>query len=72
MNKNKNNIIISVLIFGIFVAIVFYFIFRDNNYQEIYLIFKNSKKIYLIIAILCMVSFSISEALILKRALKLC
>ncbi len=73
---NKNNIIkkgiISVLIFVIFVAIVFYFIFRDNNYQEIYLILKNSKKIYLIIAILCMASFSISEALILKRALKLC
>ena len=55
----RNNIIkkgiISILIFIIFVAIVFYFIFRNNDYQEIYLIFKNSKKIYLLIAIVCLV-----------------
>ena len=73
---NKDNIIkkgiISILIFIIFVAIVFYFIFRNNNYQEIYLIFKNSKKIYLVIAVLCMACFSISEALNLKKALNLC
>lgn len=73
--RDKDNIlkksIISALVFVLFVAIVFYFIFRENSYREIYKIFQSSKKIYLLIGILCMAMFSICESLNLKRTLKL-
>ncbi|MBQ8472262.1 MAG: flippase-like domain-containing protein [Bacilli bacterium] len=63
--------LISIVFFTIFVSVVFYFIFKENNLLEIINIFKNSNKIYLIIAIICMSLFSVCEALNLKTAFTL-
>ena len=74
MKKNDNIIkksFISCIIFVFIVVVVFYFIFKDNNYREMYRIFIASNKFYLLIAILCMATFSICEALNLKNALNL-
>jgi len=74
MNENDNIIkksFISTILFIVIVLIVFYFIFRDNNYKEVYNILINSNKLYLLIGILCMSSFSICEALNIKTALNL-
>ena len=66
----KKNLI-SSLVFILFVTIAFYFIFRENDIKEIIVIIKNSKQIYLLIAVFCMALFSIFEASNLKILLKL-
>ena len=75
MEKDDNILkrsLISALIFILFVVIVFYFIFRKNDIRVIFHILKNTKKLYLLVAIFCMACFSICEAINLKRTLKLC
>ena len=73
--KNENDILkrsfISTLIFIFIVLVVFYFIFKDNNYKEVYQIFLGTNKFYLLLAIICMSFFSVCEALNLKTALNL-
>lgn len=74
--KNKeNNILkkslISSAVFLFLVLVVFYFIFRENNYRDVYAITKNAKRGYLLVAILCMSCFSLCEAINLKIAFKL-
>ena len=75
MKTSDNNIVkksfISSIIFIFIVIVVFYFIFKDNNYHEVYKILKNANKFYLLIALLCMSSFSICEALNIRTSLKL-
>ena len=74
-DSSNDNIIkrslISSIAFIILVVIVFYFIFRDNNYREVYGIYKDSKRAYLLVAVFCMSSFSICEAINLKISLNL-
>lgn len=73
--KSNNNIIkrsiISIIIFILFVILVFYFIFKENDLRKLYIILKSSQKIYLLLAFFCMACFSICEALNLKTTLKL-
>lgn len=73
--KDSNNIIkrslISSILFIIIVIIVFYFIFRDNNYREVYGIYKNATRSYLLFGLLAMACFSVCEALNLKTSLTL-
>ncbi len=74
MNKNDNILkrsFISTILFLIIVIIVFYFIFRDNNYKEVYRIVLDTNKLYLFVALFCMSCFSICEALNMQTALKL-
>ena len=72
-NNNDNNILrnsfISSLIFILIVSVVFYFIFKDNDYKEVQFLFLNANRWYLLLAFLCMASFSICEALNLKTSL---
>ncbi len=72
---NKNNIIkksiISSLIFILFVTVIFIYIFQKIEFKTVLEIFKNSNKLYLFLAFLCMFCFSIGEALNIKRTLKL-
>ena len=74
MDKSDNIIkksFISAILFTVIVIIVFYFIFKDNSYKEIYSSVIDANKLFLIIAILCMSAFSICEALNIKTALNL-
>jgi hypothetical protein len=64
----KKNII-SSLVFTILVIIVFYFIFKKNNFYKVLTIFQNSNKLYLVIAVLCMACFSLCEAINLRQTL---
>lgn len=72
---NNNNVLkrsfISTIIFIVIVLIVFYFIFKNNDYREVLNILKYSNKIYLVIAILAMASFSFCEGLTLKTLFQL-
>jgi len=73
-NKNENLVkksFISTIIFVFIVIIVFYFIFKENNYKEIYHILNNSNKLYLLLALICMSFFSVFEALNIRTALRL-
>ncbi len=74
-NENKENNVfkkslISSLLFIFLVIVVFYFIFKENNYKEVQKILFDAKKGFLLIAILCMSSFSLCEAFILRTSLK--
>ena len=72
--KNENVVkksFISSIIFVLIVIIVFYFIFKENNYQEIYFILRQSNKLYLLMALLCMACFSVFEAINIKIILNL-
>ena len=72
-NKKDDNIIkksfISSILFVVLVMVVFYFIFKDNNYKEVQHMFLTADRRYIILAIICMSCFSICEALILKTGL---
>ncbi len=74
-NSQKDNILrrsmISSIIFVVIVLVVFYFVFKDNNYREVYSILKMSNKFYLFLAIFCMACFSVCEALNIYSSLKL-
>ena len=73
--ENDDNILrksfISGIIFLLIVIIVFYFIFKDNSYKDVYGFILHSKKGYLLLAFVCMAFFSIMEASNLKTALTL-
>ena len=74
MNDNDNIIkksFISAILFTVIVVIVFYFIFKDNSYKEVYHSVLDANKLYLLVALLCMSTFSICEALNIKTALNL-
>lgn len=69
-----NNILkkslLSSMFFVILVVIVFYFVFKDLAFKDVLILFKNSNKLYLIIAVLCMASYSFLEGVNVKIILK--
>ena len=73
--EKENNILrkslISSIIFLVIVLVVFYFIFKETNYRDVYDLTKSAKRAYLILAFFCMTCFSVCEAINLKIAFKL-
>lgn len=68
-----NNILkkslLSSVFFVILVVIVFYFVFKDLAFRDVLIIFKNSNKLYLILALICMSCYSLLEGLNVKIVL---
>ena len=68
-NVLKKSLLSSVF-FVILVIIVFYFVFKDLAFKDVLILFKNSNKLYLILAIFCMAGFNFLEGLNIKIILK--
>lgn len=71
MNTRIKKGIINAIIFIFFVVITFYIIFKDNDIFQIIDIIKNVNIIFVLIAILCMFCFILSEGINISRTLKL-
>lgn len=71
MNTNIKKVIINTSIFIFFVTVTFYIIFKDNDIGEILQIIKNIDIKFIILAILCMTIFILSEGINIIRTLKL-
>lgn len=71
MNTKIKKGIINTIIFLFFVILTFYIILKDNSIMEIIQIVKQVDKKFVIIAILCMFCFVLSEGINIARTLKL-
>lgn len=70
MDKLKN-IKRNFVIFILLIIITFYILLKDKNLSEIFGLLLNVKKEYIVIAIICMVIFSLCEAINIGRTLKI-
>lgn len=71
MNTKFKKGIINTVIFLFFIILTFYIIFKDDNIGEIFEIIKSVNIKFVIIAILCMCCFILSEGINIARTLKL-
>lgn len=70
MDKLKN-IKRNFVIFILLIIITFYILLKDKNLSEIFGLLLKVKKEYIVIAIICMVIFSLCEAINIGRTLKI-
>ena len=68
--KKTKRMIRNLLIFILLIILTFYIILRDQSITEIFSIFQNVKKQYILIAALCMCIYIICEAINIGRTLK--
>lgn len=71
MNTKIKKGIFSAVLFVVLVTLTFYIIFKDNSIVQIFEIIKNVDIKFIILAILCMSVFVISEGVNIARTLKL-
>ncbi len=69
MKKTKRTIR-NLLIFILLIILTFYIILKEQNITEIFSVFQNAKKQYILIASLCMCIYIICEAINIGRTLK--
>lgn len=70
MDKLKN-IKRNFAIFILLIVITFYILLKDKNLSEIFGLLLDVKKEYILIAVICMVIFSLCEAINIGRTLKI-
>lgn len=63
--------IINGLIFIFFIVLTFYIIFKDNNLEDILQVLKTADTKFVLLAVLCMCWFVMSEGINIARTLKL-
>ena len=68
--KKTKRMIRNLIIFIILIILTFYIILKDQNITEIFSIFQNVKKQYILIAILSMCIYVVCEAINIGRTLK--
>lgn len=68
--KKTKKIIRNLMIFILLIILTFYIILKDQNITEIFVVFENVKKQYILIAALCMCIYIICEATNIWRTLK--
>lgn len=71
MNTKFKKGIINTVIFLFFIILTFYIIFKEDNIGEIFEIIKRVDIKFVVIAILCMCCFILSEGINIARTLKL-
>lgn len=69
MENKKKKFIKNFFIFIILIGITFYIIFKDQNLNDMFLALANTKKQYIIIAILCMFADILCESINTRRTL---
>lgn len=69
--KKKRNIIRNLILFNLLIILTFYFVFRDQNIDEIFSILGTVKIEYVFIAIGCMCVYVLCEAINIGRTLKM-
>lgn len=68
--KKTKRMIRNLLLFILLIILTFYIILKDQNIPEIFSVFQNVKKQYILIAALCMCIYIICEAINIGRTLK--
>lgn len=68
--KKTKRMIRNLIIFIILIILTFYIILKDQNITEIFSIFQNVKKQYILIAILSMCIYVVCESINIGRTLK--
>lgn len=68
--KKTKRMIRNLIIFIMLIILTFYIILKDQNITEIFSIFQNVKKQYILIAILSMCIYVVCEAINIGRTLK--
>lgn len=68
--KKTKRMIRNLIIFILLIILTFYIILKDQNIPEIFSVFQNVKKQYILIAALCMCIYIICEAINIGRTLK--
>lgn len=68
--KKTKRMIRNLIIFILLIILTFYIILKDQNITEIFSVFQNVKKQYILIAALCMCIYIICEAINIGRTLK--
>lgn len=69
MDKKKKDFIKNFIIFILLISLVFIILFKDQNIDDIFSVLRNTKKQYILIAILFMCGYITSEAINIKRTL---
>lgn len=68
--KKTKRMIRNLLIFILLIILTFYIILKDQNITELFNVFQNVKKQYILIAALCMCIYIMCEAINIGRTLK--
>lgn len=68
--KKTKRMLRNLIIFILLIILTFYIILKDQNITEIFSVFQNVKKQYILIAALCMCIYIICEAINIGRTLK--
>ena len=68
--KKTKRMIRNLLLFIVLIIVTFYIILKDQSITEIFSIFQNVKKQYILIAALCMCIYIVCEAINIGRTLK--
>ena len=68
--KKTKRMIRNLIIFILLIILTFYIILKDQNITEIFSVFQNVKKQYILIAALCMCIYIVCEAINIGRTLK--